>query len=84
VFAYLCGNTIKFVSVETKKTKTFVPPHLKDDQGVNSICLLATNHALNKFAFSETKLAPTVYVYDYAIFAEDESKQITERTKLIG
>jgi hypothetical protein len=73
----LCGATIKFFNVETKTSETFAPPHLKDDQGINSICLLATNTSLNKFAFSETQLAPTVYIYDYG-------QQIREQSKLIG
>lgn len=71
--AYACGSGIKFYNSETKETTTFLPPNLTTENETNSICLLTANSSVNKFAFSETKLSPNVFIYDYGSTIKQQS-----------
>jgi hypothetical protein len=74
VFLYLCGTSIKAFNIETNQTETFMPEYLKNqnkdenEDSANGICLLTANTAINKFAFSDTRLSPKVYIHEYKGF----------------
>ncbi|CAF0746511.1 unnamed protein product [Brachionus calyciflorus] len=76
VLVYSCGANLKFYDIETKETTNFQPSNFDLNQGLNNICHLTANSAINKFAFSETQLGPKVYVYDF-------DKKIKEQSVLI-
>ena len=67
---YSCGTSIKFFDTETNKTETFLPEYVNNEDNLNGICLLTASTAINKFAFSETQLSPTIYIHDLQGFKQ--------------
>ena len=68
MLVYACGSSIKFFDSSTNKTDTFLPECLAEEDCTNGICILTASAAVNKFAYSETKLSPCIYVHDVQKF----------------